>query len=1281
MKTKITLIIIFFYALCNAQTPAIPDVNFKNALINSLCVDADLNGTYESDADLNNDGQIQYSELNSIQRLNVSNKNISSLSGLENFSSIKILICNNNLLTSLSLLSPWGLALTTLEILNCSHNNITNLNLYPNNRILNNLKVVNCSFNQLVEVNISYTTLDNLNISNNNLSSIIQYSTSFSNLINLNISNNIFTSYIIDFPSLVTFDLSNNPFTTLTYNRFSNNVIDVSDIATLETLIFNYEIAVPSIHLTLLQNLRYLQLNNATLQDDLVLSNLPSLNSIDFQSYTNNLTLLDNLGFTSINNDGYGTPNSLNVIAKNLHISGTSSITNVNLVSFNVVNFSIDNLPNLTVLKVPGGEVLQSVTLSLLPLLQILEIGRLSSTISPNCIDLTIQNYNNLQTILIQNYNLGSVIIESLPALTSYKNTATSCNNISSSFSLTNLPLLINAEILDGNLSNLNINDLNSLHDLTISSRELTNLNLFTLPQLYNLNYNTTAFGITNSLPILSIQNFPNLHPINLDRLNISAINLNNLPNLYSLISTNNYTGTAYTPQVLNYSISNLPSLFYVQLDEIKTTNLTFLNVPNLNTLKMRKSNIGSSYSFQNLSLENLYIDNMSTLNNFTFNNLPNFKKLNITDCSKIQSFNLGNINQSLQSFLLTTAIYIPSTSITSLNFTNYPQLTSLKVRYKLTNLTLSNLPNLTFLDISQNKLNSISLTNFPQLNEIICNYIQPSSLMFPLILSLPNLTKLDVNYNNGYLSNLDLSNCPLLTELHYLISNASNTGIISFVNLRNGNSNFSIFESNSIKNICVDDNNEKNVLQAINSNLSNTIFTSYCSFNPPGIFYNVNGNSLLDVNNNGCDSTDIVFPMINLNINAGGISNNYIANNSGGYSIPLLQGQYTITPSFENPTYFNFSPDSVNLTFPTSSNPYIQNFCVSPNGNHNDLEINLLPIDSANPGFDANYKLVYKNKGTTSQSGSINFTFDDNVLDFVSSNPNTSTQTTGNISLSFANLLPFESREINIKLNLNSPTEIPALNSGNVLSFIASIIGLTDEIPNDNTFNLAQTVTNSFDPNDKICLEGTAISTDMVGEYVHYLIRFENKGTDNAKNIVVKDVIDINKFDINTLIPIKASHNFETRIFDINKVEFIFQNINLPFDDAHNDGYVSFKIKTKPNLVVGNTFSNSANIYFDYNFPIVTNIYTTTIQNSLSVQENNFVNGITFYPNPVKNILQFKTDINIVKVEIYDIAGRILSSNSISDNKIDLFELKKGNYILKVFTEKEVINTKILKE
>lgn len=52
-----------------------------------------------------------------------------------------------------------------------------------------------------------------------------------------------------------------------------------------------------------------------------------------------------------------------------------------------------------------------------------------------------------------------------------------------------------------------------------------------------------------------------------------------------------------------------------------------------------------------------------------------------------------------------------------------------------------------------------------------------------------------------------------------------------------------------------------------------------------------------------------------------------------------------------------------------------------------------------------------------------------------------------------------------------------------------------------------------------------------MIGDYVHYKIRFENTGTFPAQNIVVTDLIDISKFDISSLQMIDAFYSCTTRI------------------------------------------------------------------------------------------------------------------------------------------------------
>jgi len=193
-------------------------------------------------------------------------------------------------------------------------------------------------------------------------------------------------------------------------------------------------------------------------------------------------------------------------------------------------------------------------------------------------------------------------------------------------------------------------------------------------------------------------------------------------------------------------------------------------------------------------------------------------------------------------------------------------------------------------------------------------------------------------------------------------------------------------------------------------------------------------------------------------------------------------------------------------------------------------------------------------------------------------------------------------------------------------------------------------------------------------------LIRFENTGTANAQNIVVKDEIDISKYDVSSLVALNASHNFVTRITG-NVVEFIFENIQLPFDNATNDGYISFKIKTKSNLALGDSFSNLAKIYFDYNHPIITNTYTTTVQNVLGTSEiSNDKTELSIYPNPVKDVLNIQSKNQIVKAEIYDVNGRILVSTSLKGNSINVSELSKGNYIIKLFSKDKTTVHKFIK-
>ncbi|WP_313805578.1 T9SS type A sorting domain-containing protein [Flavobacterium sp.] len=660
----------------------------------------------------------------------------------------------------------------------------------------------------------------------------------------------------------------------------------------------------------------------------------------------------------------------------------------------------------------------------------------------------------------------------------------------------------------------------------------------------------------------------------------------------------------------------------------------------------------------------------------FGFNDLTGleaFTNLEFLNCSSGFLYNLdlsggytnlkvllceGNSMSSLNVSGLTNLLelYCDWNEIQSLNLLGCTNLKKLRLHQnQLTNLNLSGFENLELLDCSQNSLQSLNISGCTNLQSLNCEYNQ--------------------------LSSLDVSDCVNLNTL-----SCSDNDSIEFLNIKNGSilTFFSVFAPD-IQYICADDEEVVQIQNLINSQgATNCNVNSYCNFIPGGNFHTIHGITKYDVDNDGCDVSDLAYSNLRFDITNGIESGHQISNSLGNCFFHVEQGVYTVTPVVESTAYFTVSPSSIVVDFPTQSSPFTQNFCVTTNGTHPDLEVVLVSTEPARPGFDTDYKLIFKNKGTHTQSGTLNLNFDDTVLDLVSTLPIATNQTTNNLSWDFVNLQPFETREIALTLNVNSPMETPAVNGGDILNFTATITSAAvEETPEDNTFILDQTVVNSYDPNDKTCLEGDIIAPSEVGKYVHYVIRFENTGTYPAENIVVKDMIDTAKFDVNSIVPIKGSHDFYTRI-NGNKVEFIFENINLPFDDANNDGYVAFKIKTKPTLVVGNTFSNSASIYFDYNFPIITNTATTTVQ-TLGTQDFDFNTYFALYPNPVSNALHIETkqSIEVSSISIYNQLGQLVVVVPTAQNvkTVDVSNLSSGSYFVKINSDKGTSNSKFIKQ
>jgi hypothetical protein len=528
-------------------------------------------------------------------------------------------------------------------------------------------------------------------------------------------------------------------------------------------------------------------------------------------------------------------------------------------------------------------------------------------------------------------------------------------------------------------------------------------------------------------------------------------------------------------------------------------------------------------------------------------------------------------------------------------------------------------------------------------------------------------LKEFEIFNGGGAISSLDFSNCPNLETLRLSASMNDLT-----LNLKNGTDltilNLSMYSGY----VCLDPSEEQMVINQLASN-SSTVVNAYCSFTPGGDFNQINGVTRFNTSGN-CTPSDAAFSNMRYNYTDGTLTGSVFASN-GDLNIYVPNGSYIVSPQFENPSYWNVSPPNFSVSFPTQTSPVTQDFCVSANGSIEDLEVMILEMSEPRPGFDVDYRVVVRNKGNQSASGTVTLEFQNDFMTLLSTNPTTAAAAVDQLSWSFSNLSPFTNLDFDYTMTLNTPmAAINPLDIGDFVNFTATVIGTgTDAMPADNIMDFKQEIFNSYDPNDKTCLQGATITPSQVGDYVYYKIRFENLGTASAVNVVVKDEINLSQFDINTLVPIDSSHDYVTRVRDNNVVEFIFENINLDFNDATNDGYVVFKIKTLSTLSDGDTFDNTAGIYFDFNAPIITNTEVVSIMSTASIGEVTD-ESVVIYPNPSHGILNVNSKHSIKSASLVDLNGRMLKQMNFIGNEtnqqLDFSSLGKGIYFLTVTTD-----------
>jgi uncharacterized repeat protein (TIGR01451 family) len=554
---------------------------------------------------------------------------------------------------------------------------------------------------------------------------------------------------------------------------------------------------------------------------------------------------------------------------------------------------------------------------------------------------------------------------------------------------------------------------------------------------------------------------------------------------------------------------------------------------------------------------------------------------------------------------------------------------------------------NLSILPALPNGLQALKISNNPIIN---FPAVLPDSLQ-SLIADSVNLTALPTLPTRLYLlscnDNFALSCLPLLPSRMDYIS-VTNTAITC---LPNQPLQLSVLAPSSINTIC---------------NGSST-----CALYPE-----VKGKAFIDINNNGQqDAGDM--PLAERIVQVQPNNWTTITDVNGNYSLHV-PANTAFTETTTSALYYTTNPSSYAVNLAMGQIDSLNDFAFYPTPNVNDLEINTTS-SVARPGFDMSYWITYKNVGTTTLSGSLSFTYNNGVLTYINSSIAPSSQSGNIITWNYTNLAPFASGNIHMTFNILSTTPL-----GTSLQGAASILPSSgDATALNNTDIDWRVVQGAYDPNEKL------VNIDLMtpsqlnnGQEVEYTIFFQNTGTDTAFNIKVLDTLS-QSLNISTLKILSSSHPYDLSITSNRVLNFHFPHILLPdsnINEVESHGFVKYRILAQGQLQDFDTIHNKADIYFDYNVPIVTNDAIILI---LAVGiEDGWAKAVNIYPNPAqtKFVVEFTEMSSPVTLSLLDMNGRTVLAQTLTTphGEVDVKDLAEGIYTIRLESEKGVITRKL---
>lgn len=361
---------------------------------------------------------------------------------------------------------------------------------------------------------------------------------------------------------------------------------------------------------------------------------------------------------------------------------------------------------------------------------------------------------------------------------------------------------------------------------------------------------------------------------------------------------------------------------------------------------------------------------------------------------------------------------------------------------------------------------------------------------------------------------------------------------------------------------------------------------------------------------------------------------------------MPAAMGSFTLTPLPYNPYVTNISPvqstASITIGAPVDS---LNNFSYQLIPGITDVKVDMIAYASVTGQYN-NIDISLINLGSVVTEGTLTI-HTDPIVSIYGASPVGTEVGNNTVEWSFNNMAIGEIRHYVLTVLVNTGA-VP----GTPLTHTAeAATNATDVDPSNNSAIVDALAVAPFDRNDKTVEPAHASPSEVAaGKDLTYTIRFQNTGNYHASTVVITDTLS-ELLDPVSMRFISSSHTCSWSVLQ-GVLVFRFHPIFLPdsaSDPLGSQGYVRFKMRTVPALQLGDQIANTANIFFDYNEPVLTAPAVFQVEEATSIKDVKQDVGVLVAPNPTNGRIMvsltgpWERDVTL---SVIDLVGRKVSYN-----------------------------------